>query len=206
MYKEEEVPGTLPKSPFPSGLAFLLDSRLRRILTDRKKKVLAAGVKSGDMVLELGCGPGFYTEELSRTVGGEGRVYAQDVQAEMVNRLKKKISKQGLNNVVPLLVSSARIPIESGSIDVVFAANVFEEIDKEGLTEATVAEVERLCKEGATVFIEDHKFGGTKPVIEKVVKLLEKTGFRRVIEGESWMSYFVKLQRFQPAKSLNRMI
>lgn len=193
--KKEDVSGILPKSPFPASMAFLLDSQLRRIITDRKKKAIAAGVKLGDSVLEIGCGPGFYTEELSRVVGSSGKVYAQDVQAEMINRLKKKISKYGLNNVIPLLVSSARIPVESGSIDAVFAVNVFEEIDKENLTEATIAEIGRLCRKGGTVFIEDHKFGATKPVIEKVAKLLEQIDFKRVMQGESWTSYFVKMQR-----------
>ncbi|MFA4934257.1 MAG: hypothetical protein WC568_00310 [Candidatus Methanoperedens sp.] len=41
----------------------------------------------------------------------------------------------------------------------------------------------------------ENKFGATKLVIEKVAKLLEQIGFKRVMQGESWTSYFVKLQR-----------
>lgn len=194
--RTEEIPIDLPKSPFPARMAFLLDIPFRRILTNRTRKVLNAGVKQGDKVLELGCGPGFFTEELSKTVGDSGKVYAQDVQPEMIEKVDHKIAKLCLNNIHPLLTNSIKLPVESGSIDVVFAVNVFEEIDKEGLTEGTVAEVDRLTRKGGTVFVEDHKFGGTKPVIEKVAKLLEQKGFSRQFEGESRMSFFVKLQRW----------
>ena len=74
----------LPKSPFPAWMAPTLDNMLRRILTNRRRKVLESGVKEGDKVLELGCGPGFYTEEISIVAGPAGKVYAQDVQQDML--------------------------------------------------------------------------------------------------------------------------
>ena len=185
----------LPKSPFPAWMSPVLDNILRRIFTNRRRKVLEAGIKEGDKVLELGCGPGFFTEVISIIVGPAGKVYAHDVQPEMIEKLKRKIRKKKLENIVPLLSSSALLPIEVGSVDVVFAANVFEEIDKESLTEDTINKLGRLCRANGHIFIEDHKFGGTKPIIEKVVRLVEEKGFSLELQGETWMSIYAKLHK-----------
>lgn len=152
-------------------------------------------MKEGDRVLELGCGPGFYTEEISSVVGLAGKVYAHDVQPEMIERIKRKIKRKRLENIVLLLSSSARLPVETSSIDIIFAVNVFEEIDKEGLTEDTINELSRLCRANGNIFIEDHKFGGTKPIIKKVVRLLEEKGFSLELQGETWISIYAKLHK-----------
>ena len=80
-------------------------------------------------------------------------------------------------------------------MDVIFAVNVFEEIDKEGLTEDTINELGRLCRANGNVFIEDHKFGGTKPIIEKVVRLLKEKGFLLELQGETWVSIYARLRK-----------
>ncbi len=56
---------SLPKSPFLAGLAVLLDNPVRRLFINREKFFKNMGVKDGDYILEVGCGPGFFTEALS---------------------------------------------------------------------------------------------------------------------------------------------
>ena len=186
----------LPESPFPAWMAPVLDNVFRRLFfTSPRRKVLESGVKEGDKVLELGCGPRFYTEAISNIVGPAGKVYAHDVQPAMIERVKRKITGKQLANTVPVLSSSARISIETGSIDFIFAANVWEEIDKEVLTEDTINELARLCGANGRVFIEDHKFGGTKPVIERVITLMEENGFSLELRGETWVSIYAKLRK-----------
>jgi len=58
---------------------FIHDNRLRQFLIDPYKVLRAIGVKPGQVVLELGCGPGFFTIPAGKIVGEEGLVYALDL-------------------------------------------------------------------------------------------------------------------------------
>jgi tRNA A58 N-methylase Trm61 len=79
----------------PWWLGYLLASPIRRMFQD-PAEVLAPYVREGMMVLEPGPGMGFFTLELARLVGPSGRVVAVDVQAKMIEGLKRRLAKKGL--------------------------------------------------------------------------------------------------------------
>ncbi len=85
----------------PVELAGGLDNRWRRWLQDPRKIVLPF-VKEGMTVLDLGCGPGFFSIELARLVGPTGRVIAADLQDGMLQKLQKKINGTELEARVTL--------------------------------------------------------------------------------------------------------
>ena len=62
-----------------------LDNRIRRWL-QRPRNILAPYVKAGMTVLDIGCGPGFFTIDMARIVGDSGRVIAADLQAAMLQK------------------------------------------------------------------------------------------------------------------------
>ena len=74
----------------PFGLARILDNRIRRWLQD-PREILAPYIEEGMTVLDLGCGPGFFSIEMAGMVGKSGRVIAVDLQEGMLNKLKDKI-------------------------------------------------------------------------------------------------------------------
>ncbi len=78
-----------------------LDSKIRRLLQD-PVKILGPYVKSGMTVLEIGCGPGFFSIDLARMVGESGKVIALDVQEGMLARLEKKIYGSGMEKRIEL--------------------------------------------------------------------------------------------------------
>jgi ubiquinone/menaquinone biosynthesis C-methylase UbiE len=55
------------------------------------RKILAPYIKEGMRVLDLGCGPGFFSVDLAHMVGRSGRVIASDLQEGMLARLRDKI-------------------------------------------------------------------------------------------------------------------
>ena len=68
---------------------------IRRI-HQKPKKFLAPLVKSGMTVADIGCGMGFYTRFLAQMVGDQGRVWAVDLQEQMLRFAKKKAQKAGV--------------------------------------------------------------------------------------------------------------
>ncbi|MBI5598188.1 MAG: class I SAM-dependent methyltransferase [Deltaproteobacteria bacterium] len=185
----------LPKSPFPPALAFILDNPLRRLLINRDRYLRDMGVVEGCRILEVGCGPGFFTEALSIVTGKDGVVYAQDVEKRMLERLERKLKSFRFQNVIPLLCNSSALDLPSASCDIVFCANVFEEIYKEGEMEGTVREITRVLKASGILVIKEHRPGGTRRKIEAVEDMFINLGYNKVFERKTILSYNSKLRR-----------
>ncbi|MFQ5587168.1 MAG: class I SAM-dependent methyltransferase [Thermodesulfobacteriota bacterium] len=183
----------LPKSPFPPYLALFIDNPVRRLLIDRERYLRERGVKEGDHVLEVGCGPGFFTEVLSRIVGEQGRVYAQDVEEGMVRRVKRKLKRFDCRNVELLLCNSTAIELPDDSCDVAFCANVFEEIYKEGELAGSVKDIDRVLKRGGILIIKEHRPGGTRKIIEETIRLLIGKGYSIIGREETLLSLHIRL-------------
>ncbi|RKY02674.1 hypothetical protein DRP77_07505, partial [Candidatus Poribacteria bacterium] len=83
------------------------------------------GVSEGQTVLDFGCGSGNYTLPCARIVGEEGRVYAIDKDERVLNKLARRAKALGLENIrtIKAFVSS-KIPLETGSVDVVLLFDV----------------------------------------------------------------------------------
>jgi ubiquinone/menaquinone biosynthesis C-methylase UbiE len=183
----------LPKSPFPPYFALFLDNPIRRLLIDRERFLRSMGIKKGDRVLEIGCGPGFFTTVLSSIVGDRGRVYAQDVEEAMVKKVKKKLVRLGCQNVRLLLCNSSSLKLPDDSCDVVFCANVFEEIYKEGELEGTIIEIDRVLKDNGILVIKEHRIGGTLSIIKEIEARFISLAYKEVLNDKTFLSYHMKL-------------
>lgn len=85
----------------PVWLAGALEGRLRRWLQD-PKEVVGEFVRPGYTVVDIGCGPGFFTTAMAEMVGGGGRVIAADLQPGMLDRLRVKAERLNLQSRVVL--------------------------------------------------------------------------------------------------------
>lgn len=68
-----------------------LDNIWRRWLQD-PCRILASHVREGMTVLDVGCGPGFFTIPMAQLVGGTGRVIAADLQDGMLEKVRRKVT------------------------------------------------------------------------------------------------------------------
>ena len=99
----------------PSWLYFSLGSFLRKKIHD-PKKIFMPYVKEGETVIDIGCGPGFFTMGLAGLVGRKGKVIAVDIQKRAIDLINKKIQGTDLENIViPLLAGSSDIGINEKS-------------------------------------------------------------------------------------------
>ncbi|HTX70409.1 MAG TPA: class I SAM-dependent methyltransferase [Thermoleophilia bacterium] len=72
-----------------------LSTPVRRLITD-PRRILRGLVRPGDHVVDLGCGPGFFTLPLAAAVGEQGQVIAVDLQPAMLEKLRERASRQGV--------------------------------------------------------------------------------------------------------------
>lgn len=85
----------------PWWLAYAFDNPLRRFLHD-PERILAGLVRRGETALDCGCGMGYFSLALARMVGEEGRVIAADLQPQMLERVRRRAARRGLENRIRL--------------------------------------------------------------------------------------------------------
>ena len=80
-------------------MAFIHDNPLRRIFDNPIKTLKAAGIQPGQQVLEVGCGPGFFTIPAVKLVGDNGCIHAIDLHPLAIKMVEKKLQKNSLTNL-----------------------------------------------------------------------------------------------------------
>lgn len=109
------------------------------------------GLMEGNVLVDVGCGPGFFTIPAAYIVGPGGRVYAVDTQHEMLEGLKERKPPA---NVVPVKSLEQSIPVESDVADMALVAYVLHEAEDKALF---IEEVKRTMRKGALLVVIDWK-------------------------------------------------
>ena len=139
--------------PAPAIIGRLLDSDYRRKQQPPDKLIERSGIKEGMHVLEIGCGSGAYTTFVARAVGENGKVYALDIQPEMLAQLKNKLSKpynKDITNIELINKSAYELPFADNSLDLVYMITVLPEIPDKA---RALAEAKRVIKPGGILAV-----------------------------------------------------
>jgi ubiquinone/menaquinone biosynthesis C-methylase UbiE len=91
----------MPEHICPPWLSFLLINPLRR-WAQNPKKILDHYLKKGDVALDAGCGPGYFTIAMAELVGEEGLVIAVDIHVKMIEKVRRRAEKAGLMSRIRL--------------------------------------------------------------------------------------------------------
>jgi ubiquinone/menaquinone biosynthesis C-methylase UbiE len=105
-------------------MAQLMESPLRYRFFDPVTSLEGAGIRSGQEVLEIGCGTGFFTIPAAGLVGDEGRVYALDPHPLAIEQVKRKTQDAGLTNVNLIRGDATEAGLASGCVDLVLLLGV----------------------------------------------------------------------------------
>ena len=87
-----------------------------------------AKIAPGMTVADIGAGEGYYTVRLAEVVGAEGRVLAQDIDREALNRLAQRVERERLDNVSIRMGEAADPELPENSFDRVFMVHMYHEI------------------------------------------------------------------------------
>jgi cyclopropane fatty-acyl-phospholipid synthase-like methyltransferase len=161
-------------------------TRPERIEEEQPDKMLdALRIRPGMMVADIGAGVGYHAFRIAERVGPDGRVFATDIQEEMLAILKKSARERGVKNVVPILAGEASTGLPAASVDLVLMVDVYHELSE---PERYMAALKVALKPGARVaLVEFRGEDPSVPILEEhkmtaaqVVRELSAAGFRLV--------------------------
>ena len=150
-------------------ITLMHDNPLLPIFRNPYKLLRAAGLRQGQKVLEVGCGPGFFTIPAAKIVGEDGLIYAIDVNPFAIRRVKNKIAKERLRNVKPSLTNASNTGLPESSIDLAF---LFGLRYVAGGLRSVISEMHRILKPGALLSFEKTRGSG-----EELIQEVERAGF-----------------------------
>jgi len=161
----------------------------------KDKKYLLQGMRGAD----FGCGTGYFTLLLAQTVGPSGRIYAIDVDEEVLKEAQEFISQFDLRNIKflhqDLEVDSG---LEKDSLDFVFISQVLYQSDE---PQKIISEAKRVLKNnGFLIVLEPQKenplFAGQRVYnFQEIVELIEKENFKIIEIDQSSNYYLVVAQK-----------
>jgi len=129
----------------------LVHETLYGLFRDPYKVLDAAGLEPGQRVLEVGCGPGFFTIPAAHIVGEKGSVLALDINPAAVEHVRRKIRKAGVTNAEVILADAASTGLPAASFDLAF---VFGFACARGDMTDIWKELHRLLKPGGILSVE----------------------------------------------------
>ena len=120
------------------------DNVLRKLFSNPKK--FNAYVTEGQVVADLGCGPGYFTLPLAECVGSSGKVYAVDSNEKAIFALQRKANRHGYSNIETHASSASDLSfIKDKSVDFVLANGLLCSMAPR-YHESAVSEIKRILK------------------------------------------------------------
>jgi ubiquinone/menaquinone biosynthesis C-methylase UbiE len=161
----------------PWWFGYFLLNPMRR-LAQRPARVLRPFVRPGMLVVEPGCGMGFFTIDLVQMVGPEGRVVAIDLQEKMLAGLRRRAARAGLEGRID--IRRARpdglgIADLAGQVDLVLAFYMVHELPQPA---AFFAEIAAALKADGAVLVAEPPLHVSRAAFEVSLVVAERAGLR----------------------------
>jgi ubiquinone/menaquinone biosynthesis C-methylase UbiE len=135
-------------SACPYGQRFFVEAPHPLITRDRLRQILEP--ESGERVLEIGPGTGYYTLDLAEWVGPDGAVEIFDIQQGMLDHTMERVRERGISNVHPTLGDARSLPYANDSFDAAALTAVLGEVPD---PDAALREINRVLKPGGRLIV-----------------------------------------------------
>jgi ubiquinone/menaquinone biosynthesis C-methylase UbiE len=156
----------------------LVHWHLFNLILNPYKILNQAGLKSDHKVLEVGCGPGFFTLAAAKIVGVKGRIYALDLNPAAIEDIQKKVRQRRLKNVKTILSDATKTDLPDKSIDVAIFFGIIHAIED---MNTVLQEMYRILKPKGIVSAIKSRRLLEEELVQKITEnrlfqLTEKTG------------------------------
>ena len=151
------------------GAAWL--EREERDREERTDLLLAAlALKPGMVVADIGAGTGYLSRRMAPAVMPGGKVWAVDVQPEMISLLQVDLKRRGLTRVEPRLGAEDDVRLPAGSVDLVVMVDVYHEL---AFPYEVLASVMKSLKPGGRIAFVEYKAEDPRVPIKLLHKMSE---------------------------------
>jgi ubiquinone/menaquinone biosynthesis C-methylase UbiE len=173
-------------------------------MNDPNQNVSQLGLQPGMHVADIGAGGGYYVVAAGKLVGKEGRVFAIDVQKEVLTAVQEIAKQHHLMNVKAVWGNAEKVNgtrLRDNSIDAVIVANTLFQIDDH---DKFATEVARICRPDGNLLLVDwnDSHGGLGPPADEVVdadtarRVFEKVGFSNERDIEAGDHHYGFIMRY----------
>lgn len=157
-------------------MSVFLDNAVRRMFQN-PCAILREYIHPGDTVIDIGCGPGFFSLDMARLVGETGKVHSVDLQPEMLRIIEKKARKHSLSDRIILHQCGSHTLNLNNSLqaDFILAYYMVHETPDHPLF---FSEVRKLLKPGGRFLVVEPKFHVSRAHFAAIIADAEAAGFR----------------------------
>jgi len=161
------------------------------------KKIVEPYIKPGMTVLDLGCGPGFFTTEIARLLDGSGKVIAADIQDGMLALLRQKMTGSDLEPMIQIHKCQEKNLHLSEKVDFVLA---FYSLHEMRCLDNILDEIKFLLKPNGKIFIAEQKYHVSKSTFSEIICKMEKKGFEITRQPKVFISRAIVMKMKIPNK------
>jgi len=173
----------------PPAYIASLDDPVRDAYQKPDEVLKALDLRPGEVVADIGAGSGYFTVRFARAVGDGGRVYAVDINPDMIRHLNRRIRDAGLRNVVTVLSEPDDPLLPEASVDRFVIVDTWHHVEDQA---GYLARLKRMLKPGGQVVHIDFQKRdlpvGPPPAMkiarEDLVKQMGGAGFRLAAEHD----------------------
>jgi len=175
----------------PAEAAGMLDNSFRKLFHN-PQKILKPYIKAGMTVLDVGCGPGFFSIEIAKMLNGSGKVISADIQEKMLGKVRKKIKSTSLEQTIELHKSDLENIGVVEKVDFVLAFWMVHEVRNQ---EKFLEELISILKPNGLIFIIEPKIHVTKTEFGKIVDKIKASGLSIVESPKVFFSRTIVLSK-----------
>lgn len=173
------------------SLAWLISSKIRTWMQP-PAKILNGQIKEGSIVMDFGCGTGYLTTTIAKQVGENGKVYAVELQAEMIKKLEQYLSKTcEKERVIIHQCDEEKIGLDK-KVDTIVTCYVLHEVPNQN---STLKQFYEMLNDKGKFYLVEPPFHVRKNAFKKQIKKAQGAGFKLIKQGKIGLNHMALFEK-----------